>query len=379
MLRRVRAFVFALVSHAFAQSSDVIEYILQRREAKKRGGLNAAEKAKLLELGGTDRLAIVVLHPRFVEFSIHNLIDALAGEGFAIVAVSSAPLPADIDALIRSSGGRVVKRRHVGRDMGGYKDVLVEIFDADARFRSVETLILTNDSLFWNCATKEHLRQVLSCKPAWASLTESFVGRYHAQSYFLCMSRDVAFSAVHRNFWQRYSAFDHRRHVVEKGEIALSQTLAKTFGKPFCLFSGARIVQALLRPDLDRGIASILAVEIEKPADTQCARAAAEFMLRPKTNAPPTRAMYDGLRRVAQVARDHNPTHALALTLNHLFKASLKRDIAFRQTLELGFAPWALLGYTDAEKQEIDRDLRERGLSGDLPLRKRMLLHTGRI
>jgi hypothetical protein len=241
-----------------------------------------------------------------------------------------------------------------------------------AAFAKLEWLVLANDSMFWPTATQSHVKEILDEGADWACLTESFVGKYHAQSYFLGLSGPVVFSDACRAFCKNYWPFSQRRHVIRRGEIGLSQELKKKFGKPFCLFSGGRLVRRFLQ-GLDAEIAEVLIGEL---ADSLADRDNEDSKFeRPMSSLTSNEIA----RRIGSLALDSNPTHALCQSLNHLFVAPLKRDISFRITLPIGFVPWSLKGFSPDEKKQIEVDLRERGLRDDLSLSKRLLMHTGRL
>jgi hypothetical protein len=314
------------------------------------------------------RLAIVVLHPRFVEFSIRHLVTALADAGFTIVALSSRDVPSSIVRVIESAGGIVVGRAHVGRDIGAYQDAIRFLHAHASDFSRLEQVVLANDSVYWPAATREHVRLATRADAPWACLFESFAGPYHAQSFFLALSADVLFSDECRRFWRRYRPYSVRLHAIRRGEIGISRALVGPFGKPYCLFSGSRLVQALLDvPEADA--AAVLALNGAEFGRAKAARAATAGRL----------DRDQVLRRVAALALEYNPTHSLVIAFNTLMAAPVKRDVGIRRTLDIGYAQAALKGFEPAELSAIEADLRAGGTPANLSLGDRLLAYTGRI
>lgn len=390
-MNRVQRLAWGLAAHAYGPVDDVWRGV-KTALARPRRELPSEGRAAFQQLRGASRLAVVVIHPRFVEFSIRHLVSALTGAGFAVAAMSSEPVPDPLARCIQSAGGRIVPRRNFGRDMGAYADAMRYLHEEADAFPALEWLVLANDSMYWPRATRDHLRRMLEEGAPWSCLTESFVGRYHAQSYFVCLSAAVALSSTCRKFWRDYRPHDRRRHAIRKGEIGLTRSLVRTFGKPFCLFSGGRLVEAIL-DGLDAEAAAVVTAELmtggaaghedvlQAPAALLADHHRAETALRHRRPASAVEIWWreEIARRMADIALDHNPTHRLARSLNLLFEAPLKRDIGFRRTWPIGAVPSLWHGYAPEERREIEQDLRERGLPNDLSLAHRLLIHTGRL
>ncbi|WP_191085454.1 hypothetical protein [Roseococcus microcysteis] len=389
-MNRLRRIAWALAAGAYGPLHDLRHLMGHALRVRRHRGLPPEGREALMRLRGASRLAFVVIHPRFVEFSIRNLVVALAGAGFSVAALTSEEPPPALVQMIEDFGGTVVRRHRIGRDVGGYADAMCFLHEQDDAFPALEWVVLANDSMYWPAATRTHLHALLDEAAPWACLTESFVGRYHAQSYFLCLSGTVALSEACRTFWRGYLPHEHRRHVIRRGEIGLSQCLMQAFGKPFCLFAGGRLAEAIVGR-LDPEAAATVVAEVIIPsvplwqdggemADRLISHVQAEVMPRghAQRNSPGNIVRLEMARRAADIALHQNPTHSLVRSLHDLFGAPVKRDIAFRRTQPIGATSALLRGFSPAERREIERDLRERGLPGDLPLTERLLIHTGR-
>jgi hypothetical protein len=356
------------------------------KRVRDHAGFPEAGREAMRTFHGAQRLAGFVIHPRYVEFSIRNAVSALAASGFRIAALASEPVPEDLAAFIRAHGGEIVQRQRIGHDVGGYRDFMTYLDAHRDAFLALEWVVLLNDSVYWPRATEDHIRALLSADPSWACLTESFVPTYHAQSYLLCLSRSVAFSRACRQYWANYRPFSYRRHVIQHGEIGFSRLIARAFGKPHCLLSGGKVIQRLDGTDSNADAGLEPAIHTAYSIDMQSGDPAwaglpdhTEFeSQKALTASGAERLRITMARGIARVAMTSNPTHSLGLTLNHLYHAPTKRDLAWRGTHPIGFVPWAVKSYSDTERLEIEHDLRARGLPSDLSMLDRLLVTTGR-
>src|SRR5216684_300243 len=121
-VRIVHRLMWAIAARVYGVASDAFSYVVETPRVWTHPGLPAESVPPMKRVSNARRLAIVVLHPRYVEFSIRNLVLALADADFTVVALASKPVPPAIARLIDSAGGVVVTRAHVGRDVGAYQD-----------------------------------------------------------------------------------------------------------------------------------------------------------------------------------------------------------------------------------------------------------------
>jgi rhamnosyltransferase len=166
---------------------------------------------------------------------LRTLLRLLQTEDFADVVLISTGLDAVAyrDELPQV---RVQVRENVGYDFYSWRQGLIE---ADlARYREV---ILVNNSFY--CLDPHRFCRVLrEPMPEGADilgLTTSWEGAFHAQSYFLRFSAQVAQSPVFCDFWRNLKPVSERQAVIEAGELELSRVLSSRFRVEAILELGA--------------------------------------------------------------------------------------------------------------------------------------------
>ena len=103
-----------------------------------------------LEAKETRRLAIIAPHPtQILKFTLSNLIKGLQANGYEVVVLvhDEQKVP-----WIKENfpGVHLAGRHKAGRDFGAWKEVLLGLFDRPKLMSSIESLIIVNDSLYFN-------------------------------------------------------------------------------------------------------------------------------------------------------------------------------------------------------------------------------------
>jgi len=348
---------------------DVVVARRQQTAVDTPAGLADTASATLARIT-SPRRAFIVAHPPWLPFTILNLIRALVGEGFGVVVLVTSAPPDELRAAIEASGGSVVSRRAVGRDMGSYAEAIRYLLADRSRLEPVEWVVLANDSMFWPTRTGEHIRRLLEATPRWGCFTENFSPLHHAQSYFVALSSSVLRAEAFRRFWLEYRPLNDRRHIVRAGEVGLSRAVAAEFGPPTCLFPLERLRDVLSR-EVSPAIKAALAYDAIPTPPLHA------HVSDPSAWPIPT-APAESLPSGIHIDARANPTHRHALALHATFGAPIKRDLAFRR----GLAPACIIEhaveFSADERRAMELDLLARGSIHARPLAERLLARTGR-
>lgn len=118
----------------------------------------------------------------------------------------------------------IIHRENKGYDFGAWKLGISRIPD----FQNVESLILTNDSIYGPIfPLRPIIDQMRGTGADFWGITESLEYRRHLQSYFLFFEKSVLRSLAFQRFWERFPYFKDKLCVVWNGEIGLSRSLQK--------------------------------------------------------------------------------------------------------------------------------------------------------
>jgi hypothetical protein len=155
---------------------------------------------------------------------VRHYLDALTRAGFEIHFISTSPeLEPSGRAALEAKGIRTHVRENRGRDFGSWQWALRHI----PSLAESDTLLLANDSVFGPLYDPAELFAAMRADPAdlWG-ITDSPEVQWHLQSYFLCLSRRARESRAFRDiFAQDFAAYEGKRKIVLRGEIALTQAL----------------------------------------------------------------------------------------------------------------------------------------------------------
>jgi hypothetical protein len=321
------------------------------------------------------RVAIVALYPtpESVPFSI-NLLDALTGNGFYTIAMTSANKDPHRDAIL--SHCHVYEQRPpLGRDFGAYKSAISRYRDL---IETADVLVLANDSLYYTTAFREQLTRLLDEDADWMALFENHEKHYHAQSFFQIFRKPIVGSAAFKQFWTQYMPFSNRVHAIDRGEVLLSASLIQGGFFPFAQYSTMRIVKAYetLASGGDRnGLVGILSATLREDYAEVMSGVPDARVVGPVASDVDARI----LREIAGRAELLNPTHALALMTNYLFGAPIKRDVAYRGMYHIGEITRFARGYSDVELALIERDMRRKGVPVGIAGVRKLLYDKGRL
>ncbi|MEN6439638.1 MAG: rhamnan synthesis F family protein [Syntrophobacter sp.] len=145
----------------------------------------------------------------------------LALAGYRVVFVTQSPKLRRGHEQITPICTKFIHRRNINHDFGGYGFGLRLV---KALSREPAAVVLMNDSCYGFFRPVTDLnRQVTEGHADLWGITESYEHAYHLQSYFLIISGRLFASPCFWKYWSRFCLHTDRDHVIEKGEIGLTQ------------------------------------------------------------------------------------------------------------------------------------------------------------
>jgi hypothetical protein len=387
MLRLFRRIAHQLVISLF----DIFVHLLEWPRILLLRAIDYSALVKSLERGGVTRLALIAPDPKqILEFSVRHLVRGLLDNRYTIVVLM--PEERAADWLKREFPQiHIAARSEKGRDFGAWKAILVKLFDSGLLRRSIEKLILVNDSLYWNAASGEIVRGLTETELAWSCLFENFERHYHAQSFLLAFDGRVLNSQAFVGFWAKYKPYSSRRHSINSGEVKLSKVIGKAFGKPECLLSSGLVTRQLRLKGKENPEDIVISLEINRHVSRDYGSRLSQFKINLGLSPNPM----GGFSSVTELSRviefhmisnavatmmeSHNPTHMVGLLINVLFGYPIKRDVCQRGSFQIGDVLRVAIGYSEEERGAIARDLRARELLVSMRGVKRVLFDAGRI
>jgi len=181
-----------------------------------------------------DRYSVATTkHAVFVHFDVEGVVhdyvvkylEEIRDCGFEITFVSNSPkLPDATVALLKPLCRLIVHRFNSGYDFAAYRDGIGLVPDLE----NCDALILANDSVYGPLfPLKQELAKLDSKKIDVWGITDSWQHNYHVQSYFICLFRKAIASDAFRKFWRNFPNINDKQLVVQRGEIRLTQVLAR--------------------------------------------------------------------------------------------------------------------------------------------------------
>jgi Rhamnan synthesis protein F len=182
---------------------------------------------------------------------------ALFETGYRVVFVSCSPrLPPEEIAKVAPWCWKLVHRRNIGHDFGGYRTGIGQIPD----LTRAESLILMNDSCYgplFDLTAIESRAEQSGCD-MWG-ITDSGWTRYHIQSYFIRFNNRALNAPRFRRFWGTLLPWQTRDLVIQTGEIRLTQRMLRdglTIGV-YCPYERvARAALPIVRARIDGAVAA---------------------------------------------------------------------------------------------------------------------------
>lgn len=210
---------------------------------------------KLKFLKGSQRLgprvAIHLLYqPRGIAPSTVFTCDFLASKGYAVLAVSNAPLSEADRARLAPHVWRIVERPNFGYDFGGYRDGLRLL----RRWEVVpQTLLILNDSVWFPLDPATRAVEELEAHPAdlaGAILRERGAERF-LESYLYRIGGRLWADPAFWRYWDGLALTSNKYHVIRRGERGFSRAVLEAGGTLGAIWPTADFAERLAREDDD--------------------------------------------------------------------------------------------------------------------------------
>lgn len=196
---------------------------------------------------GAGRYAIFIVFPsgQTIDSSTMRAMESLARAEVDVLVVSNIALSEQAMAQLRPVAWRIMHRRNVGFDFGGYKDGVAYL---TRECPDLRRLVIVNDSVFYSSVgLDEHFAAMLGEQDVIGAF-ENWGEGHHVQSFALGISDHVFHSASFQGFWKAYVPVNNRIHAIESGEKALS-TAALRAARHSRVVYGIADLLPLLRDD----------------------------------------------------------------------------------------------------------------------------------
>lgn len=164
------------------------------------------------------KVAVVLLfQPRGVAESSYLMCRHLAANGYAILAVSNAPLSAKDKARLADHVWRVLERPNFGYDFGGYRDAIWSLRNWGVR---PERLVILNDSIWYPLREDDDTLARMEASGfdvAGTVLRERGNIRF-LESYFFSIRGAMLDHSAFRRFWDELRLTSNKYKVIRRGE-----------------------------------------------------------------------------------------------------------------------------------------------------------------
>jgi hypothetical protein len=160
--------------------------------------------------------------------SVHRILAALAAQGVNIVVVSNRKLSSAQTQGLSTYASVLLERANIGQDFGGYKDAVRYLTARlEAEQITPERVIFLNDSVFFiERGLKDYVSGLLGTEDI-IHACQNWSIWHHLQSFAFSVSGAVFLHPAHQTYWSGYIPVSERRYAIEKGEMALSDTLVR--------------------------------------------------------------------------------------------------------------------------------------------------------
>lgn len=177
-----------------------------------------------------DSVAIIAGYPigsLSYKVSLDRLVTGLIDSGSSILCVFNNKPSDEIMGLLSRPKISIYVRKNYGRDFACYQAGIKFLTDS-SKLSKLTELILVNDTLYWFESSESIIRKLR--KHEWSCLYLNLEKHTHAQSFLLRFDHKVINSTSFSKFWKDYLPLSDKRHLIHRGEIALtSELLASGF------------------------------------------------------------------------------------------------------------------------------------------------------
>lgn len=190
----------------------------------------------------SDRIVILVIYPSEGLLESHiTTLNHIADSGYTALVISNQPL-SDVDRKrVLDLSATYIERPNIGYDFGAYRDGILSVAH---RFDQLDRLVLMNDSVWYPLPEQRNWLQeaegmgldlvgavsnygtprvesedYLSLVWGYKSTHHNF----HYGSFALSFGPNIFQNTGFYHFWKKMRIDNHKKHVVRRGEIGISQ------------------------------------------------------------------------------------------------------------------------------------------------------------
>jgi lipopolysaccharide biosynthesis protein len=154
-------------------------------------------------------------------------LQSISSSGFEIIFISNSPIKPEFHSrLAIIPNCKVFERENRGNDFGAWRWAI----ENDLISPDTDRLLLTNDSVYGPIFSLESFFSSMKLRDDvdfW-SLTDSYEGGWHLQSYFLCLSKKVFTNSSFLNVLKQDFSSLTRLEIIKKGEVQLTKSLIES-------------------------------------------------------------------------------------------------------------------------------------------------------
>ncbi len=364
------------IEYAFVLFIEAMRRIFQRLDLRlyhENSRIRTINEGRFFK--GNGRFVVLVVYANStVPLFTRTFIDSLKASPFDLVVVSNGRLAPTAVSELLNVCCLLIERENIGQDFGGYKDGISIV---SGRFTRIERLVLANDSVFYLNRGLDKLIADLNGEEDFIGVSETYDHHYHVASFLMSFGPRVISNLEFRQFWKRYLPVGTRRWAIFQGEGALTAALLRSGFLPRVLFraehleaqlrvcasGGAAKTLSLLPPSSRRRVAKSL-LHTNGPAATQPSANESVAACEPDR--------FAGAVIAAIMAR--NQMHAAGFLFREFLGLPLiKRDIFYREIYPLEEIRQALENVEPVMRDEILKDVQQRGSLKDFTMFRKIL------
>ena len=339
----------------------------------------------------TEKVCVFVLYqPRKLSGNTYKYLEAIKRQGYSIMAISNVAISAtDLDKL-NLLCFQLIERDNIGRDFGAYKTGILEIYKQQL---PVKHLLIANDSVHapLHDLSPMHSHMEAQDYDFWGVADNSEIS-YHVGSYYVAFGEKVLSDARFKRFWECYAEKNSRRHVIKRGEVALSKLLLSLGFNIGVYKTGKDIIDLVKQMNINDLVGLLFTFKVSVlykyasrsyGAVHQLERLRSDIGNISKLESEDSSLNIKSFKyRVAlcfgEIFENCSSAHVGALIFNnYLDYPLLKKDLVFRELYDFGFLMSNIKITTDISIDEIEADFRVKGVPKTNNIFKRMLIYSG--
>lgn len=187
--------------------------------------------------------------------NVLNVLEKLSNKGVNIIVVSNLKITAEREAQLEPFIHRLIVRRNIGRDFGGYRLGVLTLLDESSY--DPERLLILNDSIFYRDEGLDFFISEMLSRHEYVGVAENYEFQYHVGSYALAMGPKVIKDKRFKTYWKQYKLTEVRPKVIKRGEMELNHLIINQIAiKPYVIYSPRKLQAAINKQDMKKLIDS---------------------------------------------------------------------------------------------------------------------------